>query len=141
MKKFEKAQASLEFILVLTAFISMLLLFVPAINNAFALAKFGLESQKAKAFAIELKQSVEKLSIYGIGSKIEIEANPSIEWNVSTIGKKLSISLKDGFLNETKVFTEDLALEIVFPIEKISKKTVFSMEKTDSNISIEYNNP
>lgn len=141
ISKDSSGQISLEFLILLAAFLSMLALFVPILNNAYELGKFGLESINAKNFSQNFRQKIEQLSILGNNSKFEIEANPSTEWKINSSGKKFFIKLGNNFLNEEKVFSEELPIEIDFPSESIFEKTVFVLKKIDGNISIKNNNP
>jgi len=137
-KKSEKGQISLEFLILMAAFLSAMLLFVPIANNAYNLGIFGIESAKAKNFAKELKQKIEEMEFLGNNSRIEITANPATKWIVSIENKKIEIKIENDFLEEEKTIEEEFEIELEpAKIEKsINSKTIFALEKADNRISL-----
>ncbi len=135
-KKSEKGQISLEFLILIAAFLSAMLLFVPIANKAYNLGIFGIESAKAKNFTKELKQKIEEMNFLGNNSRIEIAANPATEWIVSIENKKIKIKIKNDFLEEEKTIEEEFKIEIEpLKIEKIlNSKTIFALEKANNKI-------
>lgn len=136
LKKSEKGQLSLEFLLLMAGFLSILLLFMPLMNQAYNLGIFGIESVNAKNFAESFSQKTGELNFFADNSVMELEANPFAEWIVSVDKNTVSVKIENTELNVEKIFSEDLAVSIDSFSEKISKKTVFVLKKADGKISI-----
>ena len=95
-------QLSLEYLIVLGAFLSMLLLFMPLLTKTYHTGIFGLEAVKAEKFANTFKNRVSELSILGEGSKYRLTVSPVLEWKLSLQKNKLTIIIKSTELETEK---------------------------------------
>lgn len=132
----QRAQLSLEYLLLLAAFFSVLLLVLPLIARTFELALFGFDSRQAVSFSKEFAETVAQLSILSDGSVLPVEATPMHDWIVSVSGGKLSVSLSSPELGKTK--TIETGLVSVFSFKKsFGEKEVFLLKKKNGALTVD----
>jgi len=131
------AQASLELILLMSVFFSVLLLFIPLISKTLFLGIFALDASKAKAFSDSIEVSVRELNSMSEESKIALTANPSLKWKIKSDQQQTTITVLLEKYNKEKTFTSKTFNAIPFPELLIEEKTLFFLTKTDKGILIE----
>ncbi len=138
-KKSEKGQISIEFLILIAAFLSSMLLLVPIANKTYNIGIFGIESAKAKNFAEQFKQKIDEMNFLGNSSRIEITANPSTKWNITINPDGIRIKIKNDYLEEEKTIETKFENEMEFrKIEKtIEKNEIFAVGKNNGIIYIE----
>jgi len=119
-----RAQISLEFLLLLLAFLACFALLLPFYSSAYNAGIFALDSMNAKRFADSVKNSVEQLRFLGNGSSIEKTANPSLQWKIFSEKNTLFVSVKSASLGKEKIFS------VIFPNEISFRETEFDSEKS-----------
>lgn len=134
--KSKKAQASLEFLIVLVAFFSLLLLFTPTITKLHYTGLLALEKKKAETFAVSLQQTLKEFSLLANGSKKSLAVKASIPWEISLTGNHLQLELHSRELNKTAALNYSLA----FPVNSLqvtcTKECVFEIEKQHNTIQL-----
>lgn len=131
-----KAQLSLEYLLLLSAFFSVLLLLMPLIQQSYALALFGLDARQAVSFSKEFSETVAQLSVLADGSSLSIDAAPLGEWVVFARGKKLVVSIYSESLEKTKTIDATLVSNVFFE-KTFSEKTTIVLKKENSGLAID----
>ncbi len=111
-KPLANGQASLEFILVLAAFLAALALILPTLFEMADSLLWWNEVANVQSFAQKVQASAKELNVFGNGSRLEIHANPQSEWNLSVHGKILKLQAVRK--NSAKTFERELALEGMF---------------------------
>ncbi|GEM_PF-2495012 len=124
-----RAQLSLEYLLLLAAFFSVLLLMLPLIQRAYALALFGFDARQAESFSRDFAQKARQLSILSENSVLSIEIQPLQEWQISASGKKLVVSFGSKQLGKTKTIETELFADFALFEKTASGKTVLVLEK------------
>lgn len=131
-----KAQLSLEYLLLLSAFFSVLLLLMPLVQKTYALALFGFDVRQAVSFSKEFAETVAQLSVLSDNSSLSIEARPLHEWAVSAKGKKFAVSVRSESLGKTKTIETTLVSDLFF--EKVfSEKTTLVLRKENALLAID----
>lgn len=132
--KQKKAQVSLEFLIVLVAFFSLLLIFTPIIARIHNIGVLALEKKKAQAFAEEFSQTLDEFSLLSDGSKKQLQIKTLIPWKIEITEKELLIELQANSEEKeastvSKKFSQKInpsstycEMECVFVIEKIFSK-------------------
>lgn len=136
---FQKAQLSLEYLLLLAVSLSIFAMLLPLLNTVYSAALFGLDSANAKAFSQELKESIGELSFQGNGAAIVFEATALAKWKLVSEGNELHIFVvgPEGREKEFVVF---------FPnkpglfSKTIEGKASFLLRKESGKILLEHNN-
>ncbi len=107
----EHGQASLEFLIVVAAFLSALLVMVPVSQHAYAVAAFGMDVRNAEAFMLRLESASSSLAVLGDGSEETIRADPLGTWHLSFSGNFAVLEVESPTLGKTKRF------EISMPVQ------------------------
>ncbi len=131
-----RAQLSLEYLLLLSAFFSVLLLLMPLIQQSYALALFGLDVRQAVSFSKEFAETAAQLSVLADNSALSIEARPLHEWTVSAKGKKLVVSLRSESLGKTKTIETTLVPDLFFE-KSFREKTTLVLKKENAVLTID----
>ncbi|PIN99283.1 MAG: hypothetical protein COT90_00195 [Candidatus Diapherotrites archaeon CG10_big_fil_rev_8_21_14_0_10_31_34] len=132
-----KGQVSLELILVMSVFFSVLLLFIPLISKTFFLGSYVLDVSRAKSFSDSLEISVRELNSMSKDSKITLTANPLLEWKIKSEEQQTTITVLLKKYAKEKPFTSNTFNLIPFSELEITKKTVFVLTKTDKGVLAE----
>jgi len=127
---------SLEYLLLLSAFFSALLLLMPLVQRSYSLALFGFDSRQAVSFSEEFSETVLQLSILADGSALSIDARPLHEWNIIARGKTLSVSLRSESLGKTKDIETSLATGVFFE-KSFGEKTTIILKKNNGKLTID----
>jgi len=131
-----KGQVSLELILLMSVFFSVLLLFMPLISKTFFLGIYALDSLKAKDFSDSFTVSVTELNSMSNESSIKLTAEPSLEWEINAEENKLTVEILSEECSKKKTFVSEQFNLI--PFEKtLKEKTVFILTKTENGILTE----
>ncbi|MFH0714139.1 MAG: hypothetical protein V1847_00065 [Candidatus Diapherotrites archaeon] len=104
-----RGQASLEFVLVLAAFLAALALILPAIFSLADGIQWWNEARNAQQFAQAVQDGAKELELFGEGSQLGVKGNPQSEWTVSVQGNELEV--KAECKGSGKSITRTLALE------------------------------
>ncbi|MCD6246994.1 MAG: hypothetical protein J7J87_00985 [Candidatus Diapherotrites archaeon] len=111
-----RAQVALEFLLVFGALIATMLALAPVFSAVLSRALQAIDDARAKIFASELENSLQKLSVFSDDSKLTIIAEPLSEWKLSFKDNKARIfTNKKEFLITSQI---DFAYAIDFSISK-----------------------
>ncbi len=134
-----KAQISLELILVMSVFFSVLLLFTPLISKTFFLGIYALDVIKAKNFSDSFSITVNELNSMSNESKIILTAEPLMEWKIKLEQEKLFLVII-GKQEKQKEFVSEQFNTLPLNEIKIKEKTVFGLTKTEQGILIQIQN-
>lgn len=130
---------SLEYLLLLAAFFSVLLLMLPLIQRTYALALFGFDARQALSFSKQFSESVKQLSILSDGSALTLEINPMHEWRVAASGKKLAVEVSSKNLEKTKTIETELIADVSDFENNFSEKTTFLLKKRNGALVVNSN--
>lgn len=90
-------QASLDYLLILAAFVGVAAITVPAVQNLSSAVLFASEARNAASFADVLSARISSAAEMGNGTCIEACAQANNEWVVGKDGNKLYLAIeKDG---------------------------------------------
>jgi len=136
-----KGQLSFEYLIVLSAFLSALLIMAPFINKVFDLGKHYFEVAQAKSFLLKLKSKADELQMFGQESRIELKVNAWHEWILFGKEKKLFLKIKgDKWIKDTKL-EEELPANIIVDFKNGLKGLVFlELTKTSDGIHLNKKN-
>ena len=116
-----RAQLSLEYMLLLAAFFSALLVLMPAIASLHANAVFASDVQNAQNFMNGLESASEKMLILGNGSQLALTAKVLTAWELGISGPKAILKVRSESIGKSKTIEAELAT----PFE-LSQKTFTS---------------
>ena len=108
----KRGQLSLEFLLLVAAFFSFLLLMLPAIRDVLQLGSLGVDVKAAELFAHRAKDASQRLLAFGEGSTEEIGALASHEWGLSSQGGRLMVEIGEGAQSKKLLQVEAAGLEV-----------------------------
>lgn len=114
----QKAQISLEFLIVLAIAIAAMCLILPSASRAYGKSIKAIDLANAKLFASELKSSIQLMAQLSEGSELELRCNPLQDWNFSIRPGLIIISASGS----------DINVDTAFKI--ISSTSNFSLNKT-----------
>ncbi len=133
----QKAQSSLEYLLVAAGATAFFLLFLPAAASSVKSAFFALDALSAKSFASEMEHAAANAALLSDGTSFRITAKPFGEWVIKTDNNSLSVKvLFDG--KERKEFSASFPNKLLFE-SRISEETVFFVKKENGKVLIENN--
>ena len=129
-----KGQASLEYLLVMAAFLSALALVFPPIVFFYHSALFGLDAASAESFLNSLENNVKELSLLGDNSCLELKASPLNKWTMVSNGMEVRLKVYSPFLKKEKIFSKELPSEIIFDPVTINESRIFMVSKESGGI-------
>jgi len=100
----QKAQLSLEYLLLIAALLAATAIILPSITAFHNNAMLAIEAGKAKAFIEKIKSEGEKLMVFEEGSSSEISAFPSLEWRLKASEERIEVRVESKALGKEKVF-------------------------------------
>jgi len=130
----QNAQVSLEYLLVLLAFLGVFAAMLPFAVSAYHAGIFAIDSASANNFAEQLSSEISDLGVLSENSGKKIIARPFLEWSFHSEKKILFLSVKSTALSREKHFSVSFPNEISFSEKTFSEKTVFLLEKTGSKL-------
>jgi hypothetical protein len=133
-----KGQLSLEYLLLLAAFFSVLLLFVPLISEIYHVGIFGLDARNAKTAAFSIQQTLNDFSLLADGSSKSFKLKPLLEWRISFKGQRMVFSVYSAKLNKEKTFSMSFSSKTVNSTKTISKETEMLLIKKSGTVLIKY---
>jgi hypothetical protein len=131
-----KAQASLELILVMSIFFSVLLLFSPLIIKTLFLGIYALDVSRAKSFSDSFTVGVRQLNSMSNTSRITITAKPLLRWKIKALKEKSEVTVFLEKYEKEKTFSEKQLNLVPFEVS-LSKETVFVLTKTEKGVVVE----
>ncbi|MAG21894.1 MAG: hypothetical protein CL943_01130 [Candidatus Diapherotrites archaeon] len=100
-----KAQASIEYLLLLAAVLFFFSLMIPLLQQSHELAFFAVDIGNAKSFANELQYTADSLAFLSNGSAARLEARPVGKWIVSAKNSTLTIIVESNHSKSLKSFS------------------------------------
>lgn len=137
MHSLQKAQLSLEFLLVMAGFVLVFALFVPIAVKSTKNTFYALEIQKAKSFLSNFKNSVQETTILSNGTVKEIKAKPLTKWFFSVKNRTAEIKIENNALNREHSIKETLSLNLPEFSAEFEKQSVLRIEKSNGKIFIQ----
>lgn len=116
-------QISIEYMLVIAAFLGAAALLMPAAQRMNEAASFSLEAQNAKAFLDRLGLKAGEMQEYADGSCIEVKAMPNLEWLLKNKEGKILLEIRKG--ENEKVFERQIDAEVGNEIRMASGSRIF----------------
>lgn len=95
--------------LLLAAFFSAIMVFMPVIAGLHANAVFASDVHNAQNFMNGLESASEKMLILGSGSQIALNAQVLTSWELSISGTKAFLTIKSGNIGKNKTIEAELA--------------------------------
>lgn len=132
-----KAQISLEYLILLAGFFSVLALIIPQTIKLFEISVFVLDAKNASAFSQEIFAAINELSILEDGSIKTISFNPLLEWNISSQNNAVQIEVIDEKIGRQKFFSVQTSTEMFSFNQNFSAKSSIKLSKNDGKILIE----
>lgn len=120
-----RAQVSFEFLLVTTAFLAVLGLFVGVFQTVSVAGALGLESTRAVAFADSFVHRTELLAVLGNDSQTVLPVVPKTPWMIRIAENQLTIEFE--FVGKTKTVERSLSLSAVFFEEFLDEPAVLEL--------------
>lgn len=127
-------QSSLEYLLILTAFFSILGVTLPVAFNTMESFLGASDDLLAKSIANELTENISLMSFLGEGSEKTFEYFPVKSISFSSSGTKLNIT------TNSKSFEVETNLVQVIPKTSFEKKFLITLSKTNKGIIVSFEN-
>ncbi len=131
-----RAQLSLEYMLLLAAFFSAIMVFMPVIAGLHANAVFASDVQNAQNFMNELQSASEKMLILGSGSQITANAKVLTVWELSISGTKALIKVKSESIEKIKTIEAELAAPLEFSKKTLNSNFTILLKNENGRITI-----
>ncbi len=132
-----RAQSSVEYLIVLAAFLAALSLLIAPLMQSYRAALFWMEVQEASSFLQRFESSVQTLSLMAPDSAQSIEFNASSTWLLESDNTAIHISLSDEFLKKTKNLSAELDQPVGFSRKELIGKGSIVLQKTADGISVQ----
>ena len=134
----KNGQISLEFLMVMLAFLASLLLFLPLLNNLYNAALFRIDVENASAFLQSLEHQIDTFAIMGDGSSSQFSIAPLNRWVVSANGNTLVLTVKSNALQSEKQLSLRFPNNISLQTKEVESKTTIRLVKYNGMILVEY---
>ena len=128
----QKGQSSLEYLLIVTAFFSILGIILPVASSTVNSFISTTDDLLAKSISEELSENISLMSFLGEGSIKTFEYFPSKSISFSSTGTKLNI------LTESKNFEVETNYVQVIPKVLFEKNFLIILEKKDKGIIVSF---
>ena len=132
-----KAQVSLEYLILLAGFFSVLALIIPQTIKLFEASVFALDAKNASAFSQEISAAINELSILEDGSIKSISFSPLLEWNISAQNNSIQIEVINEKIAKNKVFSIQTNTDLFSFNKNFSSKSSIKLSKKEGKILIE----
>jgi uncharacterized protein (UPF0333 family) len=126
----KKGQASLEYLLLITSFFSILVLTLPAAFSVMDSFLSVSDDLVAESIASELKENISLMGFLGDGTVRVFEYSPSKSISFSSAGSKINI------FTESKNFEIETGSVQLIPRTVFEKKFAVKIEKLNKNIVV-----
>ncbi|MBS3057561.1 MAG: hypothetical protein J4415_02930 [Candidatus Diapherotrites archaeon] len=133
-----RAQLSLEYMLLLAAFFSALLVFMPVIAGLHANAVFASDVQNAQNFMNGLESASEKMLILGSGSQLALTARVLTLWQLNINGTKATLVLTSESAGKSKTFETELAVPLELDQKTFTSGFSMLLKNENGKITIAY---
>lgn len=131
-----KAQVSIEYLLLLAAFFSFLLLIVPSMGGVYNAGIFGLDARNARSFLNSFESSVKRLSLFGDGSEEIVSAKILTLWRVYSDGEKIFVFVESSELAKSKELSAELSLPVKLNARDYTGEINILLRKQNGRISV-----
>jgi len=128
----QKGQSSIEYLLLVTAFFSILGIVLPVASSTVDSFLSTSDDLLAKSIANELTENISLMSFLGEGTVKTFEYSPVKNISFSSSGSKLNIS------TELKVFEIETNSVQIIPRTSFEKNFSITLLKTNKGISISF---
>jgi len=131
-----RGQTSLEYLLVIAAFLSFLLLIVPHMGRVYSAGVFGLDVRNAESFLVSLEGCAGRLSVYGEGSEEILSAKIMTQWEAYCRGNEIFVVVHSSELGKSKELSRELPSGVNFAGGNYAKEINLAIMKRNGKISI-----
>lgn len=132
-----RAQISLEYMIILSALFSVILVFMPMISETYDAGLFAVDVLNAKNFSNNFANSLSELNFFSDGARKTFEINPLNIWEIECKDRVLKITITNPELSNEKVISHTIPDNITCALT-ISEKTKITIEKQFSKISVKH---
>lgn len=132
----QTGQASLEYLLITSAFLTCLMLLIPIIITIHSTAVFGIDAINASSFAKQLKNKSNTLKFMGAGTTTTISSPVLTHWELSANSGTLTLNLHSKEISETKKFHYSCNPQLYIPTTNLENQVKIKLTKNQNTISI-----
>ncbi|MFH1256940.1 MAG: hypothetical protein V1494_06650 [Candidatus Diapherotrites archaeon] len=136
-----KAQASIEFLLLITAFVAALGLLLPAITLAEKASLLGSEARNAESFLASVKGAADELRVFSEGTERIVAAKNLLPWRVHAEGKTVFVSVKENESGKGFTLSKNIGAEINFTEKEFREKISLRLWREGSRLLVEDSQP
>jgi len=126
-----KGQLSLEYLMIFTAGIALIVFLFPVFTNLYNSAIFALDVKAAESFGYEFQNSVAKLNAFETGSTETISIDILTTWKFSTKENELLIDVSNK-----KELSFPLKAHIDLSSKEFENSVKFELKKEKDMISV-----
>lgn len=131
-----KAQSSLEFLILLAASSAILLVLVATFRMIFFAGLFALDIQTANGFLSELNEKADKLSFFGEGSFLKAHANFFGSVSVFSGNGFLAIEVKSPLLSQSKIIRQETTTNTLVAVSQTNGTLFVELLRTTEGVLI-----
>lgn len=131
-------QASMEYMLVSSAFLAFLLLVLPYSSGLAESAAFAVDVLHAKSFLVSLDSAISEASVLDSGTSISVRASPAGTWRISASNGILSLSSEYGKNKSKKSLEIAIPNEIYLGQREFSSGFAVKVSKSGQGMLLEY---
>lgn len=110
--KEQKAQLTLEYLILLGAILSAFAFITPQIAKFYNAAVFAIDSRNAEILAEKIAGNAEKLSMFEESSIESIKAKPNLKWKLSIEGNKINVLVESKGMEKEKEISRQAKAEL-----------------------------
>ncbi len=132
-----RGQLSIEYLLLLAAFFSAILVFMPTIASLHANAVFASDMRNAQNFIDQLQNASEKMLVLGSGSQMEVDAQILTSWELGINGAKAILKVESKNIAKSKTLTAELAAPLNFAQKTFNSDFKLVLKNNNGKITIE----
>ncbi len=137
MRSERKAQLSLEFLLILAAFILALSVSTPLAVKTTKTALFALEAQRAKSFLSDYSNAAFYADIYADGTVKQIKSNAVNEWFFRAGNGNAELTLSSKSLEKTITINSKIPFTVTPFSHSLNDSFTLRLKKESGKISTE----
>jgi len=137
MRLERKAQLSLEFLLVMAAFILALSVFTPLAVKTTKTALFAIEAQRAKSFLSDYSNAAFHADIYADGTVKQIKSISVHEWFLRVENGNAELSLSSESLKKTVALNSKIPFTVTPSNHSLHGSFILKLKKEFGKISTE----
>jgi hypothetical protein len=133
---FCKGQLSIEYLLLLAAFLSFIACIIPLFGTIYNIAVFGIDCNAGKDFLNSVASASGELMLFGEGSERTVESKILTFWELKKEGNVLFLAVNNSALGKQKIFSRKVSENIELKKMAFSEKATLKLLRKENSVLI-----